>query len=109
MRWFRDLPDLGDEAIAAANHGLDQFVPDHVAHLVKMRADQVLTRRDVAPDRLCELLLGNQALGVHRQVLEDREWLPPELQLGPIPPQPLLGHVEPKRREREHQGHFSPE
>src|SRR5258708_3740640 len=62
------------------------YCSTHAPHVSHVRAEQALADDALASDRLDEVILRHQALGVGREVLQDREWLPPKLQLGAVSP-----------------------
>src|SRR5258707_8349097 len=68
-----------------------------------MRAEQAFAHHDLAPERLDELVLRRQVLGVGREILQDRERLAPKPLLGTVSPQSLVRDIESKRRERQHE------
>jgi len=75
-----------NKAIAATHHGLDDRIANYLPQVTHVRAQQALAHDNLAPDCLDELVLRHQALGVGGEVLQDREWLPPKLQLDAVSP-----------------------
>src|SRR5580658_4047468 len=67
-----------------------------MTQLAHMCTEKTLAHRDLAPNGFDEFLLGDETLGVGRQVAQDREGLATNLDLLWPLPESLVPHVEAK-------------